>query len=106
MIVAPTRWKLRAAIRLVNRALAELKLCSTRSDVHRQDQPGLRLPRLCVHVNGAQRRLVGGRTVRQRVAQLFEQDVDLLHIGTYVRRWLGAGGRTVWTVRWFSSCGL
>ena len=41
----------------------------------------------------------------ERVSRLYEQDVDLLHIGAYVRRWLrwtksGLGERLAWPERW------
>ena len=66
VILAPTRWKLREAIRLVNQTLGGVaRRAAPRQDVHRPDQPGLRLPGLCVHAGGAGRRPAGDRTVRR-----------------------------------------
>jgi RNA-directed DNA polymerase len=89
VILAPTRWRLRAAIRLVNETLAELKL---------QQHPDKtfigRISRgfdfLGYEFTPAGLD-VAPQTVERcvkRVSQLYEQGVDLSHIGAYLRRWL------------------
>jgi hypothetical protein len=89
VILAPTRWKLREAIRLVNQTLAEL---------HVEQHPDKtfigRISRGFDFLGYAFRSAgleVAPPTIErcaQRVSQLYEQGVDLLHIGTYVGRWL------------------
>jgi hypothetical protein len=96
VILAPTRWKLREAIRLVNRTLAEL---------HVEQHPDKtfigRISRGFDFLGYAFKPAgleVAPPTIErcvQRVSQLYEQGVDMLHVGTYVRRWL----------RW-ARCGL
>jgi hypothetical protein len=89
VILAPTRWKLRAAIRLVNETLAELKL---------EQHPGKTfIGRVCRGFDllgylftpaGLE---VAPRAVEhcvERVFRLYEHGADLVHIGAYVRRWL------------------
>jgi hypothetical protein len=89
VILAPTRWKLREAIRLVNQTLAEL---------HVEQHPDKtfigRISRGFDFVGNAFSP-AGLRPARQEVARCvervsrpYEQGVDLIHIGTYVRRWL------------------
>ena len=92
VILAPTRWKLRAAIRLVNKTLAEL---------HVQQHPDKtfigRLSRgfdFLGYTFTPAALDVAPQTVErcaERVSRLYEQDVDLLHIGAYVRA--GFGGQ-------------
>jgi hypothetical protein len=89
VILAPTRWKLREAIRLVNQTLAEL---------HVEQHPDKtfigRISRGFDFLGyaftpaglGAAPQAID-RCV-QRVSQLYEQGVDQILIGTYVRRWL------------------
>jgi RNA-directed DNA polymerase len=89
VILAPTHWKLREAIRLVNRTLAEL---------HVEQHPektfigrirrGFDFLGYAFKPTGLE---VAPPTVErcvQRVSRLYEQGVDMIHIGTYVRRWL------------------
>jgi hypothetical protein len=89
VILAPTRWKLREAIRLVNQTLAEL---------HVEQHPDKtfigRISRGFDFLGYAFKPaglVVAPPTIErcvQRVSRLYEQGVDLLHIGTYLRRWL------------------
>jgi hypothetical protein len=89
VILAPTRWKLREAIRLVNQTLAAL---------HVEQHPDKtfigRISRgfdfLGYAFNPAGLDVAPQAIERcvQRVSQLYEQGVDVLRIGTYVRRWL------------------
>jgi hypothetical protein len=88
-ILAPTRWKLWEVIRLVNRTLAELHV-----EQH-PDQTFIgRISRgfdflgyafTPAGLDAAPQAI--DRCV-QRASQLDERGVDLLHIGTYVGRWL------------------
>jgi hypothetical protein len=65
VILAPIRWKHREAIRLVNQTPAELHVEQhPRQDVHRADQPGVRLPGICIPIGGAGGRPADDRTVR------------------------------------------
>jgi hypothetical protein len=89
VILAPTRWKLRQAIRLVNQTLAEL---------HVEQHPDKtfigRISRgfdfLGYAFNPAGLEVAPQAVERcvQRASQLYEQGVDLIHIRTYVGRWL------------------
>src|SRR5271166_1291542 len=110
VILAPTRWNLRAAIRLVNETLAEL---------HVEQHPDKtfigRISRGFDFLGYAFTPAgldVAPQTVErcvERVSRLYEQDVALLHIGAYVRRWLRwtksgrgeCGERLAWPERWF-----
>lgn len=91
VVLAPTRWKLRKAIRIVNETLAELEV---------EQHPD----KTCVgYIERGygflgyefnQDGLIGvAEPTRQRfverVHQLYEQGADQVRIGKYVRRWLG-----------------
>ena len=88
VILAPTRWKLRAAIRLVNQTLAEL---------HVEQHPDKtfigRISRgfdFLGYVFSPTGLEVAPRAVEhcvERVAQLYERGADLVRIGAYVRCW-------------------
>ena len=89
VILAPTRWKLREAIRLVNQTLAELQL-----DQHPDKTFIGRISRgfdflgYAFTPAGLDAAPQAIERCVQRVSQLYERGVDLIHIGTYVRRWL------------------
>ena len=95
VILAPTRWKLRAAIRLVNETLAEFKV-----EQHPDKTFIGRISRgfdFLGYVFTPAGLEVAPRAVErcvERVSQLYEQGADLIRIGTYVRRLalLGQGG--------------
>jgi len=84
----PTRWKLRAAIRLVNETLAELKV-----EQHPDKTFVGRISRgfdFLGYVFSPTGLEVASRAVEhcvERVAQLYERGADLLRIGAYVRCW-------------------
>jgi len=88
VILAPSRWKLRAAIRLVNETLAEL---------HVEQHPDKtfigRISRGFDFLGYAFTPAgldVAPQTVErcvQRLSRLYEQGVDMIHIGAYVRCW-------------------
>jgi len=89
VILAPTRWKLRAAIRLVNETLAELKLQQhpDKTFIGRVSR-GFDFLGYLFTPAGLE---VAPRAVAscvERVVRLYERGVDLIHIGAYVRRWL------------------
>ena len=89
VILAPTRWKLREAIRLVNQTLAEL---------HVEQHPdktfigrisgGFDFLGYAFTPAGLEVAPQAIDRCVQRVSQLYEQGVDLIRIGTYVGRWL------------------
>ena len=90
IVLAPTRWKLRKAVRLVNQALSELQV-----EQHPDKTFVGRINRgfsfLGYEFNAAG--LVGvARPTRERFAQrirrLYEQGATDSRIGEYVRRWL------------------
>jgi len=88
VILAPTRWKLRAAIRLVNETLAELKLRQhpDKTFIGRVSR-GFDFLGYLFTPAGLE---VAPRAVEhcvERVSRLYERGVDLSHIGAYVRRW-------------------
>jgi hypothetical protein len=108
VILAPTRWKHRKAIRLVNQTLAELHV------VQHPDKTFIgRISRGFDFLGYAftPTRLEAYRSAVERcvdrVSRLYERDVDLVRIGAYVRRclrWsrsgLGALGAGGWPDHW------
>ena len=87
-ILAPTRWKLRKANRVANQTLAELHIEPHPDKPPSAGSAGASVPGHCLQPGGA-----GGcpptiERCAQRVSQLYEQCVALLHIGAYVQRWL------------------
>ena len=101
VILAPTRWKLRAAIRLVNETLAELHV-----EQHHDKTFIGRISRGFDFLGYAFTPAgleVAPQTIErcvQRVSQLYEQGVDLIHIGAYVRRWLRWARTGLWAMGW------
>ncbi len=88
VILAPTRWKLRAAIRLVNETLAELKVEQhpDKTFIGRISR-GFDFLGYEFSPTGLE---VAPRAVEhcvERVAQLYERGADLVRIGAYVRCW-------------------
>jgi RNA-directed DNA polymerase len=88
VILAPTRWKLRAAIRLVNETLAELKV-----EQH-PDKTFIGRVSRCFDFLGYMFTPAGlevaPRAVEscvERVSRLYERGVELIRIGAYVRCW-------------------
>ncbi len=99
VVLAPTRWKLRAAIRTVNQTLAALKV-----EQHPDKTFIGRISRGFDFLGYRFRSdgLIGvaRQTVERfikRATRLYEQGADIQRIGEYVRRWLkwvGSGLRT------------
>ena len=89
VILAPTRWKLREAIRLVNRTLAELHVepHTDKTFIGRVSR-GFDFLGYAFKPAGLDAAPPTIERCVQRVSQLYEQGVDLVHIGTYLRRWL------------------
>ena len=88
VILAPTRWKLRGAIRLVNETLAELKVEQhpDKTFIGRISR-GFDFLGYLFTPAGLE---VAPRAVEhcvERVSQLYEQGADLVRIGAYVRCW-------------------
>jgi hypothetical protein len=99
VILAPTRWKLREAIRLVNQTMAELKLRQhpDKTFIGRISQgfDFLGYPITPAGLDAAPPTI---ERCAQRVSPLYEQGVDKIHIGTYVRRclrWARSGLRAL-----------
>jgi len=99
MLIAPTRWKLRQAVRVVNQTLERLKLEKhpDKTFIGRSSR-GLDflgyslLPHVIVGPS-----LSALKRCAARIFQLYEQGADLTRIGRYVRHWC----------RWYmSGCGL
>src|SRR6516165_6734015 len=89
VILAPTRWKLREAIRQVNQTLAELHVEQhpDKTFIGRISR-GFDFLGYAFTPAGLDAAPPTIERCAQRVSQLYEQGVDLLHIGTYLRRWL------------------
>ena len=88
VISAPTRWKLRAAIRLANETLADLKVeqHADKTFIGRIRR-GFDFLGYVLSLTGLE---VAPRAVEhcvERVAQLYERGADLVRIGAYVRCW-------------------
>ena len=90
VVLAPTHWKLRAAIRLVNQALAALKVQQhpDKTFVGRVSRgfDFLGYTFSTVGLTGIARKTVAGCV--DRMSQLYERGADAIRIGQYVRRWL------------------
>jgi hypothetical protein len=101
VILAPTRWKLRAAIKVVNQTLAELELAKhpDKTFIGRISK-GFDFLGYTFAPSGLG---VAAKTVErfaERVSRLYEQGADSGRIGEYVRRWLswvqaGLGGARI-----------
>lgn len=90
VVLAPTRWELRRAIRIVNETLAKLRV-----EQHPDKTFIGRIERgfsfLGYQINKAGLVGVAPPTTKrfvERVRRLYEQGADLCRIGDYVRRWL------------------
>jgi len=90
VILAPTRWKLRQAIRIVNQTLAELKV-QQHPDKTFIGRTGRGFAFLGYQMNAAGLTGVAPPTIQrfvERINRLDEQDAGADGIGEYVRRWL------------------
>jgi RNA-directed DNA polymerase len=89
VILAPTRWKLREAIRLVNQTLSELKLCQ-----HPDKTFIGRISRgfdFLGYAFAPARLEAAPQAIErcvERVSRLYKRGLDLIHVGAYIRRWL------------------
>ena len=94
LVLAPTRWKLRAAVKVVNQVLAALKL-----DKHPDKTFIGRIEKgfdwLGYHISPAGLRLAAKtiHTFAARLTRLYEQEAGrpnrAARLGQYVRRWMG-----------------
>ena len=94
LVLAPTRWKLRAAVKVVNQVLAALKL-----DKHPDKTFIGRIEKgfdwLGYHISPAGLRLAATtlHTFATRLTRLYEQEAGrpngAARLGQYVRRWMG-----------------
>ena len=89
LVLAPTRWKLRAAVKCVNGTMAELKV-----EQHPNKTFVGRISRgfdfLGYRISSAGLIGLATQSVQQtveRINQLYEQGADEIRIGQYVRRW-------------------
>ena len=89
VILAPTRWKLREAIRLVNQTLAELHVEQhpDKTFIGRISR-GFDFLGYAFTPMGLEAAPQAVERCVERVSRLYERSVDVIHIGTYVRRWL------------------
>ena len=89
VVLAPTRWKLRKAIQIVNRTLDELKV-EQHPDKTYIGRISAGFDFLGYHLTPAG--LAPARQTLQnflqRIARLYEQGADSVRIGQYVRNWL------------------
>ena len=88
VLLAPTRWKLRRAIRLVNETLAELKLAQhpDKTFIGRTSR-GFDFLGYQFTPSGLG---VAAKTIErfaERLTRLYEQGADAVRIGSYVRHW-------------------
>ncbi len=91
VVLAPTRWKLRKAVRVVNRVLAQLGV-RQHPDKTFVGKTNRGFSFLGYEFNEAGLTGVAPPTRKrfvERVRQLYEQDAGESRIGQYVRRWLG-----------------
>ena len=89
VILAPTRWKLREAIRLVNQTLAELHVEQhpDKTFIGRISR-GFDFLGYAFTPAGLEVAPPAVERCVERVSRLYERGVELIHIGAYVRRWL------------------
>jgi hypothetical protein len=89
VILAPTRWKLREAIRRVNQSLAELHVEQhpDKTFIGRISR-GFDFLGYAFTPTGLEASPSAVERCVERVSRLYERDVDLSRIGTYVRSWL------------------
>jgi hypothetical protein len=95
VVLAPTRWKLRAAVRIVNRTLNELHV-EQHPDKTFIGRTAHGFDFLGYHITttGLAPATQSQRNFVQHIAQLYEQGADINRIGQYIAhwlRWLGSG---------------
>ena len=99
VILSPTRWKLRKAVRIVNQTLTELKVRQhpEKTFIGRINR-GFDFLGYAISRNGLRPASKTVKKFAERLCQLYEQGADTCRIGQYVRHlWkcLNAGGLTV-----------
>jgi hypothetical protein len=98
VIIAPSRWKLRKAVRVVNQTLSELRVEQhpDKTFIGRAER-GISF--LGHHLTPDKTVAPSAEAIRrlaERIARLYEQGADMVRIGQYVRRW--AGWLFLWSV--------
>ena len=90
LILAPTRWKLKKAIRVLNQTFNELRL-EQHPDKTLIGRTERGFDFLGYHIEPEQLSVANKTTERfkERIARLYEQGADAVSIEQYVRRWLG-----------------
>ena len=95
VVLAPTRWKLRAAVQIVNRTLDELKVEQHPDKTYiGRSSHGFDFLGYHLTLDGIRPAAQTLHNCLQRIAQLYEQGADTTRIGQSVRnwlRWLGSG---------------
>jgi RNA-directed DNA polymerase len=97
VVLAPSRWKLRKAIKIVNQTLAELKVRQhpDKTFIGRIDR---RFDFLGYRFH-PDRLTIAEKTRKNfvdKVRQLYEQGADSVRIGEYVRRWMAWVNAGIW----------
>ncbi len=88
VILAPTRWKLRKAITLVNETLAELRV-TKHSDKTTIGRIRRAFDFLGYRISPGSLRMAAKTVLRfvERICRLYEQGADGVRVGNYVRHW-------------------
>jgi len=90
VILSPTRWKLREAVRIVNQTLTELKLEKHPDKTYiRKIEKGFDFLGHRFEPRGLGLALGTVKRFKERIARLYEQGADEYRIGQYVRRFKG-----------------
>ena len=90
VILTPTRWKLREAVRIVNQTLSELKLEKHPDKTYiGKIEKGFDFLGYRFEPRGLSLALGTLKRFQERLARLYEQGADDDRIGQYVRRWCG-----------------
>ena len=90
VILTPTRWKLREAVRIVNQTLAELKLEKHPDKTYiGKIEKGFDFLGYRFEPRGLRLALETLKRFKERVTQLYEQGADTYRIGRYVSRFAG-----------------
>ncbi len=89
IIIAPTRWKLRKAIRIVNQTLNELRVEQhpDKTMIGRGDR-GFDFLGYFLTPTGLEASTETVKRCAERIVRLYEQGADINRIGEYVQRWI------------------
>ena len=89
VIIAPTRWKLRRAVSLVNRTLAFLKLEKhpDKTFIGKASR-GFDFLGYSITPSGISVAQESLQRLDERITRLYEHGADIIRIGRYIRRWI------------------